>query len=341
MALLSDYTAGTITVAANGTAVTGSGTAWVAAQFKEGDWLIANGWVNVIASVNSNTSLTLAQPWRGGALSGSAYRLRYMSDGSRASAQARQLIDILGGSGNLQAIGALVSAANTMPYFTGAGTAAVTPLTSFARSLLDDADATAALATLTASTRLDTRGIFAPSNNLNLAIDAGWYIASNDTLNAPGTYFNVMVMRLSTIVSQIAHQGTAANADRMYVRGSSDNGVTWSTWKPIIPERVANSNGEYIRFSDGTQICIKNDFKFAYLSGAVYQNAWTFPATFVAEPVKLGAVREFNPWPSGAPGFVAMRTGGGVSCQVQFWSSGMPSTFTDASANLIAIGRWY
>src|SRR5690606_11395810 len=111
MALLSDYTAGTVSVAANGTAVTGVGTAWKTAGFKEGDWFIANGWVNVVASVDSETTLTLAQPWRGGALTAATYRLRYMSDGSRVSAQARHLIDMLGGSGSLEALAALTGAA--------------------------------------------------------------------------------------------------------------------------------------------------------------------------------------------------------------------------------------
>lgn len=148
MALLADYTAGTVSVSANGTVLTGVGTAWKTAGFKEGDWFIANGWVNVVASVASNTSLTLAQPWRGGALSGAPYRLRYMSDGSRASAQARQLIDLLGGSGNLEALAGLTSANNQMPYFTGAGAAALTPLTPFARTLLEDADGPTAYSTL-------------------------------------------------------------------------------------------------------------------------------------------------------------------------------------------------
>lgn len=122
MAILSDYTAGTISVSANGTAVTGVGTAWQTAAFTEGDWFIAGGWVNVVASVDSETTLTLAQPWGGGTLSGEAYRLRYMSDGSRASAQARRLIDLLGGSGNLEALAGLVGSAEMVPYFTGAGT---------------------------------------------------------------------------------------------------------------------------------------------------------------------------------------------------------------------------
>ncbi len=51
---------------------------------------------------------------------------------------------------DLAAIAGLASAADRLPYFTGSGTASLATLTSTARNLLDDADASTMLATLTA-----------------------------------------------------------------------------------------------------------------------------------------------------------------------------------------------
>lgn len=72
---------------------------------------------------------------------------RSILDDVDASA-VRTTINAQQSNANLTAISGLTSAANKLPYFTGNGTAATTDLTSFGRSLIDDADAAAARLTL-------------------------------------------------------------------------------------------------------------------------------------------------------------------------------------------------
>lgn len=87
---LTDYATGTVSVTNGSTTVTGAGTAWVTNYLPSpGSVLAKNLWMRLpspkgddnwyqILSIESNTSLTLAQPYQGLATSGASYTIGQM-----------------------------------------------------------------------------------------------------------------------------------------------------------------------------------------------------------------------------------------------------------------------
>lgn len=124
MAIKSDYISGTITLTNGSANFSGTGTGWQSAAFKEGDTIIditgATEYMGVVEEITGETTGVLTKPWEGPNLSGVAYRLRYQPDGARSTAQARNLIEILG-NGNITAFASLNGSANSLPMFTGPG----------------------------------------------------------------------------------------------------------------------------------------------------------------------------------------------------------------------------
>lgn len=104
-------------------------------------------WVDgdILYAGNTSGSLTNVAPTAGGIVQVAAV---VHSQASNGTLFIRVNWVYQTANANLNALAGLTSAADKLPYFTGAGTAALTDLSAFGRTLIDDADAATARTTL-------------------------------------------------------------------------------------------------------------------------------------------------------------------------------------------------
>lgn len=106
-----------------------------------------------------------------------------------------------------------------------------------------------------------------------------------------------------------------------------------------IIERGANSNGEFVKFADGTLICTFNrsaSLAMAGYSSGVYfgQFTWSFPAQFNGGVGFVGASYADN----FAPGWASCVSTNSTQCVITCYSAGASNTGT--FTQVTAVGRW-
>ncbi len=188
---------------------------------------------------------------------------RSLVDDANASAARTTLgvvigTDVQAYDAELAALAGLTSASNKLPYFTGSGTAAVTDLTSFGRTLIDDADASAARTTLGVVIGTDVQAYDA-----QLADIAGLTPTDNNFIVGNGTNFVAesgatarTSLGLGTIATQDANNVTISGGsitgitDLAIADGGTGASTANAALNNLLPSQSTNS-GKYLK-TDGT-----------------------------------------------------------------------------------------
>ncbi|MDX0425135.1 pyocin knob domain-containing protein [Sinorhizobium medicae] len=370
------YVTGTVSVTAGSAVVTGSGTAWATALIAGGIFGLdsSNGNPVPILSVDSNTQLTLAKPWRGTTAAGQGYwivrdtaYLQQQTVNAQALSTYIQRLD----NAALAALAGLDPAADKFAYFTGANSGALADIEAKGRDLLSSTTVLDALLKLGPVWGGSVRS---PANSdvglvdgdLNTITVAGVYTLSGNWANTyagaasvatTGTL--VVLQRSSNAVFQYFYRDN----NQVFRRNTVNGGTSWTDWTIVelpvvgnasnsagfpagaIIERGSNANGEYVRFADGTQICwgtgtinvsttLNNHFGSSSGASVTGNALISFPAAFSNTNYSVTVFPTFR-------GFTVLGaySKNGANAAVRMGVSG--STANDVPYEWSAFGRWF
>ena len=370
------YVTGTVSVTAGSAVVTGSGTAWATALIAGGIFGLdsSNGNPVPILSVDSNTQLTLAKPWRGTTAAGQGYwivrdtaYLQQQTVNAQALSTYIQRLD----NGTLAALAGLDPAADKFAYFTGANSGALADIKAKGRDLLSSTGVLDALLKLGPVWGGSVRS---PANSdvglvdgdLNTITIAGVYTLSGNWANTYAGAASVATTGTLVVLQRSANavfQYFYRDNNQVFRRNTVNGGTSWTDWTIVelpvvgtasnsagfpagaIIERGSNANGEYVRFADGTQICwgtgtinvsttLNNHFGSSSGASVTGNALISFPATFSNTNYSVTVFPTFR-------GFTVLGaySKNGANAAVRMGVSG--STANDVPYEWSAFGRWF
>lgn len=311
------YKAGTVSVAQNSNAVIGTGTAFIA-NSRVGDAFRGpdGGWYEV-TNIASDTAMSISPNYQGVTNSAGAYALAPMQGYVKESADAlRALVNQFGTK--LAALGTTGNY-DILPVVKG-GTGS--------------AEAGAALANLGGQPKFGS--LSALSFNAFAADQLPYFTGNNSAALATLTAFGRSLIDDATPAAARTTLGLGSAAVAAIVGAVGQSGGT-----PVgaVMEYGSNTNGSYLRFADGTQICWTRNFTFGPTtanSNVIAQ--WSPPISFASNVSAVFPVLQFPQTNDAAvvnrlSGFQV--SGSTVSIQGNF---NISQAYTLA---IFAIGRWY
>ena len=197
-----------------------------------------------------------------------------------------------------------------------------------------------------ASFAIASARIYAP-----LTVASGSYAAPS-IVNAVGDNTGIVLTGSGTSIGfsingterlEVSATGLQISGFQAYSRENILGTVSQSAGIPTgeIIERGSNANGEYVRFTDGTQICtfaataaseaISTAFMGGFRSGL---QSWVFPIGFIAPPVVTVV-------PTASTAFGAITTAISGTGYNFAYTAVTSQVAAARSASIIAVGRWF